>query len=895
MVKKIQFAVLFALFVVLCSFTLVRADFSIQSQLETNTVCPSSTIIINEIISTTADASFSLSTSGSASQFTTAVPLGFFLSNGQTQSVFLYITPPSKTAPGVYNLILQVSSQGITKTVSHSIIVENCHKTVLVATPASQSSCTCEQKQVYIKISNQGKYLENYVLAAEGPLKQWVTFSGTSFSMPPNSTREAIAYFKTPCNVVGNYDTVFKVVSSSKYAQAETTAGLSLITCYDYSLNTEKTFYDLCETQTQVIPITLKNLGTSDNNYNVKLGSPSWMALDQKNIALSTDKEKIFNLNVQPPANTQGNFTAYIEVISDKGTVVKNLEINFNIGSCYGSTMDIDKTEDRVCNTLSNTYQVTITNTGKLSKEFDLVLDSPTWVTLDKSHISLNTGEKTTATLSVQPPQDTKSSSYPITIKSIDSISKKEAKASLNLTTLTTENCYQPSITSEKDSITVSQDSAATLLISIENKGLQQANYIIEISGTASGFSQINPAAISLDSKKTQSLYLYLSPSIETPVGEYILTISSRLKDSTLVAKKTIKVSVAKGEEIIIEPTNFTNQTNTTPEVEETSGTSGWTKFWSAIGNFFKNLFSSEEKKETIINANESDNAPPKLAKNFSNIEMESGGSYTIDLTPYFTDEDKDALQFITVKPLNISVLIRGSIMRLTAQEDFVGIRSITFYATDGNKMTASNTINITVIPKEVEELGGEETVDTNETQENETTPASTTPEPTVNITCNSYYWFDSNSTECDQKEFCGTYMYLGLQTFETLEECEENLPQISSNATEENETQDNESQIKVNQTLPIINQTTVNETTSCQNESTCSLNETNQTKPNIYSNATTNQTSQPSTPVKSNFWKDYQSYILLAILIAIIIILVVSGLGKKILNFFEEEPEKKK
>ncbi len=856
MVKKIQFAVLFALFVVLCSFTLVRADFSIQSQLETNTVCPSSTIIINELISTTADASFSLSTSGSASQFTTAVPLGFFLNNGQTQSVFLYLTPPSKTAPGVYNLILQVSSQGVTKTVSHTIIVENCHKTLLVATPASQSSCTCEQKQVYIKISNQGKYLENYVLAAEGPLKQWVTFSGTSFSMPPNSTREAIAYFKTPCNVVGNYDTVFKVISSSKYAQAETTAGLSLITCYDYSLNTEKTFYDLCETQTQVIPITLKNLGTADNNYNIKLGSPSWMALDQKNIALSTNKEKIFNLNVQPPANTQGNFTAYIEVTSDKGAVVKNLEINFNIGSCYGSTMDIDKTEDRVCNTLSNTYQVTITNTGKLSKEFDLVLDAPTWATLDKSHVSLNTGEKTTATLSVQPPQDTKSSSYPITIKSIDSISNKEAKTSLNLTTLTTENCYQPSITSEKDSITVSQDSAATLLISIENKGLQQANYIIEISGTASGFSQINPAAISLDSKKAQSLYLYLSPSIETPVGEYILTLSSRLKDSTLVAKKTIKVNVAKGEEIIIEPTNFTNQTTPT-EVIPTNGTSGWTKFWSAIGNFFKNLFSSEEKKEAEVNITESDNAPPKLAKNFSNIEMKSGSSYTIDLAPYFTDEDKDELQFITVKPLNISVLIRGSIMRLTAQDDFVGIRGITFYATDGNKMTASNTVNITVIPAEVEEE-----------------PVETTPEPTANITCNSYYWFDSNTTECGQKEFCGTYMYLGLQTFETLEECEENLPQISSNATEETETQDNESQIKVNQTLPIINQT----------------------KPNVSSNTTTNQTSQPtSTPVKSNFWKDYQSYILLAILIAIIIILVVSGLGKKILNFFEEEPEKKK
>ncbi len=885
MVKKIQFAVLFLVLFLAC-LTLAKADFSIQSQLETNTVCPSSTIIINEIISTTEDSSFSVSTSGSASQFTTAVPLGFFLNKEQTQTVFLYITPPSKTAPGVYNIILQVSSQGETKTLSHSIIVENCHKTVLVATPASQSSCTCEQKQVYIQISNQGKYLENYVLAAEGPLKQWVTFSGTSFSMPPNSTRDAIAYFKTPCNVVGNYDTVFKVTSTSKYAQAETTSSLSLITCYDYSLNTEKTFYDICETQTKVIPITIKNLGTTENTYALKLGSPSWMVLDQKSIKLSTNQEKTFNLNVQPPANTQGNFTAYLEVTSEKGAVIKNLEINFNIGSCYGSAIGIDKKDDRVCNTLSNTYQVTITNTGKLSKEFDLALEGPTWATLDESHVAMDTNEKATATLSIQPPQDTLSSGYIITIKSIDSISKKESKTSLNLTTLTTENCYQPSITSEKDSITVSQDSAATLLISIENKGLQQANYVIEISGTASGFSQINPAAISLDSKKTQSLYLYFAPSIETPVGAYILTVSSRLKDSTLVAKKTIKVNVAKGEEIIIEPTNFTNQTSQT-EVKETNGTNAWNNFWSAIANFFKKLFTSEVKAPLPIN--ESWNHAPELVKNFSNIEIESGKSYTIDLGPYFKDEDRDKLQFITVKPLNISVLIKGPIMELTPQKGFEGTRDITFYATDAKKMTASNTVKITVIapivPEQVEEQEPvqeeeQEQVNETESQENETIPA--TIEPVENITCTSYYWFDSNTTDCGYKEFCGLYIYQGLATFTTLEECQENLPEQETEQEEMPET---------NETVPA----------SCENETTCSLDESNQTIPSTQinmSNISTNQSQtspQTSTPVKSNFWVEYQSYILLAILIAIIIILVVTGLGKKILNFFEEEPEKKK
>ncbi len=53
-------------------------------------------------------------------------------------------------------------------------------------------------------------------------------------------------------------------------------------------------------------------------------------------------------------------------------------------------------------------------------------------------------------------------------------------------------------------------------------------------------------------------------------------------------------------------------------------------------------------------------------------------------------------------------------------------------------------------------------------------TEQTDTPPP---MECNDLYWFDDTTTECGQKEFCGAYMYLGLQTFETLAECEAALP----------------------------------------------------------------------------------------------------------------------
>ena len=41
---------------------------------------------------------------------------------------------------------------------------------------------------------------------------------------------------------------------------------------------------------------------------------------------------------------------------------------------------------------------------------------------------------------------------------------------------------------------------------------------------------------------------------------------------------------------------------------------------------------------------------------------------------------------------------------------------------------------------------------------------------------CQTLWWYDNQHRECGQKPFCGMYMYLGLHTFPTKEECEASL-----------------------------------------------------------------------------------------------------------------------
>jgi len=42
----------------------------------------------------------------------------------------------------------------------------------------------------------------------------------------------------------------------------------------------------------------------------------------------------------------------------------------------------------------------------------------------------------------------------------------------------------------------------------------------------------------------------------------------------------------------------------------------------------------------------------------------------------------------------------------------------------------------------------------------------------TAQMGCKNLYWINNENKSCSQQEFCGAYMYYGLQTFETKDEC---------------------------------------------------------------------------------------------------------------------------
>ncbi len=61
------------------------------------------------------------------------------------------------------------------------------------------------------------------------------------------------------------------------------------------------------------------------------------------------------------------------------------------------------------------------------------------------------------------------------------------------------------------------------------------------------------------------------------------------------------------------------------------------------------------------------------------------------------------------------------------------------------------------------------------------------------NSSCSNFYWFDNTTRSCGQKQFCGTYVYAGLQTFPTQSACQTALTSSSGSTSGSGTSVDNE------------------------------------------------------------------------------------------------------
>ncbi len=861
--------------------------FTITSNITTNTVCPSSTIVIEDVVTASSAGAFTVTVEGTAATFTTTVPTGFWLEGGQSQSIYSYITPSSQVVPGNYKLKITVEkSNGNIKTVEHNVIVENCHNTVLSVEPETLSVCACEEKTLMLNINNLGNYLENYEISIEGPAADWITLSSDSVTLASCTETDIEAYVMTPCNVAGTYEINFVVTSENPYAQANKVANIEVVSCYDYILSSEKIYYSMCESDELSVPLKIKNLGTRDNIYRINLEGPSWTTLDQNTLNVAEGEEKTFNIIARPPYTTQGNFSAHIEVLSDFGKVLKKYDLTLDVEKCYDVAITIEEERDRMCNALSNTYAVIIKNNGNFENTFDITLEGQEWATISERHITLGAGEETSIILDIHPPYNTLGGEYDFTIKVKDPLSGAEAEDTIAIESITIEECYKPAISIADDPVSVARDSTATAIFIIENKGEQPAHYNIEISGTGTSFSQINPGAIDIEAGEAQTVYLYIAPPPETQLQDYKVTVTVRLEDTTILASRTITINVVKSEEgeLII------------PEEPVEEEEKSW--FQKTI-DWIVNLFTPKqvEEQEEIIEEPEEEQFSGSEGDSFTfNIKDEE---HTAELEE--VEDDSVTIQ-ISSDPIIVDLDVGETKQFDTDNNGYLDLEITLNSITDGIADLTFKELEEEIIEEEPEEEPEETTEEPEETTEEpeETTeePEETTEEPEepeenqapvlkedipdLEIGAGQTYEIDLKDYFEDPNGDVLTYVTVKPLNVDV--SVSGSIVTLTPKAGSEGETREVTFYASDGIELTESNVVTITITEAAESVEEEPEPEIEEQEP------TEEQPEETGEESSDNFFSKYKGLLIAGLIILVIIIILLSGLGKKIIGFFEEE-----
>ncbi len=567
--------------------------FTLYESSQPGPLCPGSTGIYTDTIENTGTGplSLSISTSGSASSFSTSVPLSMTLIPGQTKNIYTYVTPRSTTTPGIYSLRVMADANGETRELTHDILIKDCYEFTLEALDIQKNTCPCESGKFEFLLTNNGDYTESYSLEVEGEYASNIVLSTDEITLSPGDADYIFAYVTTPCNDVGQKDFTLKATSLNSASTQAATSTLVIDPCYDFSITTERDLVNTCEHTQETIDVTISNSGSTANEYSLNIDGPLWANLERNTLIINPNSQATTTLVLNPDYGVEGSFELDMSVQPDKGEVVAHHYFDVNIRKCHGVTLNIEKAEDKMCNSLQNTYAVSVINTGDYPKEYYFAIDGPQWATLDKNTATLGIGEEEQLTLTVNPTFDTPEAAYSIKVQAIAKDSSQVASTDkIDITTVSKDECYKAVLGIDQKKIDVYYDSTATLPIVIENKGAYTTSYDLGLSGTASNFVYLNPATVEVNPGQSEIVYLYIAPSGQIKNGDYSVTVSARLSDSSVMATETVEVIVS--DSGYISPEDLEKRES----------------IFTKIINFFKNLFKptleepiDEEEIEEII------------------------------------------------------------------------------------------------------------------------------------------------------------------------------------------------------------------------------------------------------------------------------------------------------
>ncbi|MBN2420794.1 hypothetical protein JXB27_00785, partial [Candidatus Woesearchaeota archaeon] len=510
-----------AIFVLsLTSAFALSEDFTIQSTTLNPAACSFSVTANSVIVTNTGDIEsvYSLSAVGSAGDFTTYSDSRFSLQPGETKYVYVYYAPGSRTG-NYYIETTVITDFGKAKTIKHNVAVDKCtNVNVNIKTPIAKIN-PCEVAQFSFDIKNAGDFTETYDFGVKG-LEEYATLSTPSIVLNPGEQKQVDVFINPDCGIYGNKEITFLSFARTTQYLAEAKVTLDITQAYDYEVKIPAENV-VCNYKQASVPIEIKNNVKFLNQYDVKVSGPSWLKQEAYKVELSGNSKGTTQLVALNPTNP-GEYFADVKIVSVRGDVVKEGESKIIVENCYDSDLNIDVPADILVQGHTQTYKVSVKNTGTKQDTYEFVMESPVWVSSDAQKTVLKAGETKTFTITAKA-NETGAYQVKFTAKSAETA--QEISDVLKFKVISPEDAYKASIKIGYSRVLFG---AGSIPVKITNDGILPATYDLTIGNVA--FAKLEASTITLQPGETAVTKITTNAQEKNEIGDYVTQLVATVK-----------------------------------------------------------------------------------------------------------------------------------------------------------------------------------------------------------------------------------------------------------------------------------------------------------------------------------------------------------------------------
>ncbi len=313
----------------------------------------------------------------------------------------------------------------------------------------------------------------------------------------------------------------------------------------DFSLTSNQGSSSICPGTTTLFITEIVNTGSSDSEYTVNTaGSASKWALSVPTgfILRPGEKKNVYTYVTPKSSSPAGSYTADVSVSTSNG-LVKRVSYTVNVRDCYGVTVSGEQGK-QICPCELTKYDFVVKNKGEFQETYRLTISGSAagYIKLSESSVTLQPGESRTIFAYVQNLCSLGSDDFTITATGRE-VASYTSSVEVN-------SCFDYSVTSDKDFITMCDHTTETLPISISNKGSKSNEYALSIDGPA--WANLEKTSLVLGSGQSAGIKLILSPDYNE-VGNFNVNFKAVSQLGEVEAVKPINVNVKECNRVAVE------------------------------------------------------------------------------------------------------------------------------------------------------------------------------------------------------------------------------------------------------------------------------------------------------------------------------------------------------